>query len=257
MTVLPPFDINAPLPGVAGDQLRPSTSLLEASAGTGKTWTIAALITRYVADGHATIDQILAVTFTNAATNELRERVRSRLTEAAGHLDAALGGSPPDDPDALVTQLVDGTADQLIARRDRLRQAVATFDTSTIVTIHQFCQLVLKGLGIAGDTDPRATLVEDLSDLRKEVVDDLWLRDHPGDPRLTHTDAGLIAKAIFDNPGARLAPATYEAGSVDEARVGFARAVATEFDHRKRRLGVLSFDDLLVQDGCGHGGGSC
>ncbi|WP_183099823.1 UvrD-helicase domain-containing protein, partial [Nocardioides pelophilus] len=247
MTTLRPFDITAPLPGVTGDGLTPTTSLLEASAGTGKTWTIAALITRYVADGHATIDQVLAVTFTNAATNELRERVRSRLAEAADHLDAALAGGPPPTTDSLVTLLVAGTPTELTARRDRLREAVAAFDTSTIVTIHQFCQLVLKGLGIAGDTDPRATLVEDLSDLRKEVVDDLWLRDHSLDPRLTHDDAGTIAKAIFDNPGARLAPETFDPGSVDEARVGFARSVATEFEHRKRRLGVLSFDDLLGQ----------
>ena len=241
------FDITAPLPGVGPSGLAPTTTLLEASAGTGKTWTIAALITRYVAEGVVTIDQVLAVTFTNAATSELRDRVRSRLASAAGRLDAVLAGAAADGDDVVVAHLAASDPADVAARRDRLRAAVAAFDTSTIVTIHQFCELVLKGLGIAGDTDPRARLLEDLSDLRREVVDDLWLRDHAGDPRLTHADAGVIAKAIFDNPGARLEPAAPVPGSVDEARVGFARAVATEFDHRKRRLGVLSFDDLLVQ----------
>ena len=242
-----PFDIAAPLPGVRDDTLRPTTTLLEASAGTGKTWTIAALVTRYVAEGVATIDEILAVTFTNAATSELRDRVRRRLDEAARILDGALAGSPPAERDELVAVLLDGAPEVLALRRDRLRTALTSFDTSTILTIHQFCHLVLKGLGIAGDTDPRASLVEDLSDLRKEVVDDLWLRDHATDPRLTHADAGGIAKAIVDNPGARLEPANPAPGSVDEARVRFARSVTTEFDIRKRRLGVLSYDDLLGQ----------
>lgn len=248
--VMQPFDIAAPLPGVTGDRLTPATTLLEASAGTGKTWTIAALVTRYIAEGRATVDAILAVTFTNAATSELRDRVRSRLDEVARVLDRTLAGSPPADPDDLVAVLIAGTPDELTTRRDRLRAALTSFDTATILTIHQFCHLVLKGLGIAGDTDPRASLVEDLSDLRKEVVDDLWLRDHaagPGAGRLSHADAALIAKAIVSNPGARLEPADPAPGSVDEARVGFARAVAEEFDIRKRRLGVLSYDDLLGQ----------
>ncbi|WP_028656517.1 UvrD-helicase domain-containing protein [Nocardioides sp. J54] len=242
-----PFDITAGLPGVGPDGLVPTTTLLEASAGTGKTWTIAALVARYVAEGHATIDQVLAVTFTNAATSELRDRVRRRLAEVAARIDDTLAGHPPTTPDTLMAHLVDAPPEELLARRDRLRAALATFDTSTIVTIHQFCQLVLRGLGIAGDTDPRATLVEDLTDLRREVVDDVWLGSWAGDDRLSHEDAGTIARAIVSNPGARLAPVDPEEGSVDDARVSFARQVAREFDHRKRRLGVLSFDDLLVQ----------
>ena len=241
------FDIAAALPGVGPEGLVPTTTLLEASAGTGKTWTIAALVTRYLAEGHATIDQVLAVTFTNAATSELRDRVRGRLDQAARLLDAALAGEAVAASDRLIAVLLDGEADVLALRRDRLRTALAAFDTATIVTIHQFCHLVLKGLGIAGDTDPRATLVEDLGDLRAEVVDDLWLRDFAADGRLDHADAGLIARRITENPGARLEPRDPLPGSTDEARVAFAEAVTREFDVRKRRLGVLSYDDLLSQ----------
>ena len=56
------------------------------------------------------------------------------------------------------------------------RDALADFDAATIATTHQFCQQVLSGLGVAGDTDAGATLVEDLDDLVVEVVDDLYLR---------------------------------------------------------------------------------
>ena len=57
--------------------LEPGITLLEASAGTGKTWTIAALVTKYVAAGEVALDEMLVVTFTRAASQELRERVRA------------------------------------------------------------------------------------------------------------------------------------------------------------------------------------
>ena len=64
------------------DPLPTGTTLLEASAGTGKTWTIAALVTKYVAAGEATLDEMLVVTFTRAASQELRERVRGQIVDA-------------------------------------------------------------------------------------------------------------------------------------------------------------------------------
>ncbi|HSU08141.1 MAG TPA: UvrD-helicase domain-containing protein, partial [Pseudonocardia sp.] len=66
---------------VCGD-LPTGTTVLEASAGTGKTFTIAALAARYVAEGHARLPELLLVTFGREATQELRERVRERLLSA-------------------------------------------------------------------------------------------------------------------------------------------------------------------------------
>ena len=71
---LTPFAITDPLPS--------GTALLEASAGTGKTWTIGALVTRYVAEGRAKLDEMLVVTFGRAASQELRARVREQLDAA-------------------------------------------------------------------------------------------------------------------------------------------------------------------------------
>ncbi|MDQ6715959.1 MAG: UvrD-helicase domain-containing protein, partial [Actinomycetota bacterium] len=67
---------------VITDPLPTGTTLLEASAGTGKTWTIASLVTRYVAEGRARLDEMLVVTFGRAASQELRERVREQLVAA-------------------------------------------------------------------------------------------------------------------------------------------------------------------------------
>ena len=82
MGVPAPFDVTGPLPG-------PGTTLLEASAGTGKTFTIAALVARYLAEGEVTVDELLIVTFGRLATQELRDRVRERLVTARDGLLAA------------------------------------------------------------------------------------------------------------------------------------------------------------------------
>src|SRR5215211_6052408 len=69
-----PFDILADLPT--------GTTMLEASAGTGKTYAIGALVTRYIAEGEARLEEMLVLTFGRAASQELRERVRAQLVEA-------------------------------------------------------------------------------------------------------------------------------------------------------------------------------
>ncbi len=75
------FDLLGPLPEHC------STTVLEASAGTGKTFTLAGLVTRYVAEGRARLDQMLLITFGRAATQELRERVRQALQDALRAFD--------------------------------------------------------------------------------------------------------------------------------------------------------------------------
>ena len=92
-----PFDILGPLPTDA------STTVLEASAGTGKTYTVGALVARYVAEGVTTLDRMLVITFGRAASQELRERVRDQLVAA----ERALADPASVDPsDALLTHLV-------------------------------------------------------------------------------------------------------------------------------------------------------
>ena len=56
-------------------------NLIEASAGTGKTYTITALYLRLVVEARIPVNRILVVTYTNAATKELRDRIRSRLAQ--------------------------------------------------------------------------------------------------------------------------------------------------------------------------------
>lgn len=235
------FDITAPLPT--------GTTLLEASAGTGKTWTIAALVTRYVAEGEATLDQLLVVTFTRAASQELRERVREQLVEARDALADPDGSRGHND---LVDRLLDADDTELARRRQRLTDALTAFDSATIATIHQFCQLVLRSLGVAGDTESDAVLVEDLEQLTAEVTDDLYLArfGDDRDPPWSRKTALEIARSVVGDPRAQVEPAAALAEAPDSVaaqRVRFACDVLAEIDRRKRRLGILSYDDLLGQ----------
>ncbi len=78
-----------------------------------------------------------------------------------------------DDP--LVAHLADTDDAEVALRRRRLMQALSDFDAGTIVTTHSFCQRMLDGLGIAGERDPDAVLVEEAEDLVAEVIADLFL----------------------------------------------------------------------------------
>ncbi len=233
---------------IAAD-LRPGTTLLEASAGTGKTWTIAALVAKHVASGDTRLDEMLVVTFTRAASQELRERVRRQLDEAV----QLLGDPGRRDPaNRLHDWLLDADAAELSRRLERLTGALVSFDAATIATIHQFCQLVLRSLGVAGDTDANATLVEDLEQLTAETVDDLYLARFGSEqsPPWSRAAALDLARAVVSDPRARVEPADVMTDAPDSAaamRVRFASEVLDEVERRKRRLGVLSYDDLLSQ----------
>ncbi|MFB9375796.1 UvrD-helicase domain-containing protein [Kineococcus gynurae] len=236
-----PFDPVGPLPR--------GTTVLEASAGTGKTYAIAGLVTRYVAEGEHRIEELLVVTFGRAATAELRDRVRARMVEVRDALadPAAARKWASDRGDLVLGHLAAGPAGEVEGRRHRLAEALAAFDAATVATIHQFCQQVLTSLGTAADVDPQARLVEDVSDLLEEVCDDLYvrfaLRARPG---FTRAQALRIAREAVARPDAVLEPVGAEDGSRAALRVRFARAVRTELAARKRAGRILSFDDLLL-----------
>ncbi len=116
--------------------------LIEASAGTGKTFTLATLFTRLVVEQGLRIGQILAVTFTDAATQELRKRIRERLALAARLVDLeAADGEAPEvrlTRDVLQRHLQGGTESAAALKR-RLQVAADEIDLASIFTIHGFC----------------------------------------------------------------------------------------------------------------------
>ncbi len=143
--------------------------LIEASAGTGKTYTIAGLYLRLVLEGERRVDQILVVTFTNAATAELADRIRKRLLAAR----RVFAGDPTDD--TFLEALRERLGDHARARR-RLDNALRGFDEAAVYTIHGFCQRVLADRAFASGMAFETELETDDSERLAEIVDDFWRR---------------------------------------------------------------------------------
>lgn len=150
--------------------------LLEASAGTGKTYTIAHLCMRWVAETDTAIDEILVVTFTEAAAAELREGIRERIQAGIDALRT------PGNEDAWLRWW----AESPLAARERdtwirrLCRALERFDSATISTIHGFCHRVLTQATFESGSEFGLELLTDTGTLLREIVHDylsLALRD--------------------------------------------------------------------------------
>ena len=114
--------------------------LIEASAGTGKTFSLAGLYLRLIIEERATVREILVMTFTRAATQELRERIRARLADAARIAHApehAVAGNAEHD---FTRRVLENSDEEPAALARRLADAAARVDEATIVTIHGFAQ---------------------------------------------------------------------------------------------------------------------
>ncbi|MEZ1317659.1 exodeoxyribonuclease V subunit beta [Pseudomonas fluorescens] len=170
MTAKTPLALAFPLRG---------SQLIEASAGTGKTFTISALYLRLVL-GHGgdasgfgrelLPPQILVVTFTDAATKELRERIRTRLAEAARFFR-----DETPAPDALIAQLRDEyLPEQWPGCANRLDIAAQWMDEAAVSTIHSWCQRMLREHAFDSGSLFTQTLETDHSDLLGEVLRDYW-----------------------------------------------------------------------------------
>lgn len=234
------FDPAGPLPD--------GTAVLEASAGTGKTYAIAALAARYLAEGIVPADRLAVISFSRIASAELRSRVRQRLRSSVATLTAQLAGTLDREPDPTDAHLLDAPAEEVGRRIMRLDRAVSSLDAASIMTIHQFCQAMLDELGVLAEQDPQATLVEDLTLTLDQVVDDLYLARYARsdvEPPFRLEVARRLAREAVQLPDAPLVPSGL--GGRRAERLAFAAAAREELDRRKRMLGVYDFDDQLVR----------
>ena len=233
-------------------------NLIEASAGTGKTYAIASLVLRLVAERGVRIDRILVVTYTKAATAELRGRIRMRLVQARD----AFRGAPTDDAvcRALIARAEqqerenrkrrehraahekpEGKAQEradeggtLIRWARRLDAAVLAFDEAAIFTIHGYCQRALADHAFAAGESFETELLADDSGLLEEVVQDFWrLQLYNAAPVLVMQalDAGLTPARLAQQIRGCLGKPylSYDeppAPDIDTAQAAFERAFA-------------------------------
>lgn len=144
--------------------------LIAASAGTGKTYSIQSLYLRLILEKGLTVQQILVVTFTEAATKELRERLRGVLQHAADDLE-----SPQKATDERIKNLLElSSSDEA---RKRLRLALLDFDLAAIYTIHSFCQRALKRFAFETGQSFDQELKGSDSSVIQALCED-WIRQH-------------------------------------------------------------------------------
>jgi len=247
------LDLSGPLPT--------GRLVVEASAGTGKTYSLSALVARHVAERKLAASSLLVVTFTRAAAAELRDRTRRVMVQAANAV--ASGDVPADQP--WMSTLVAADANELRSRQLALEAAVSSFDDATVTTIHGFCQQALSQLGLRSGTPLGSELSGSTSALVDEVCRDLVvsaLVHHPSalswsekvTPDKVLNDLRSAVEAVLSNPGATLlpdlgAPVQVRKGDTLErlaAWVGLVHQAVAEVVQRRSTRGELGYDDLVA-----------
>lgn len=164
-------------------------ALIEASAGTGKTYTIALLYLRLICERDAPTTSVLVSTFTELAASELTERIGARLKQALAALD---GNSGDAALDAYLATLDPART------RTRLQLGLSQIERAPIGTIHSFCRRVLRDF--PEDTARGLTLGQAVSGIAlvDECVEDFWRRRvlPDPDPRLVHADLGRLKRNV-------------------------------------------------------------
>jgi len=180
---LPPFRLF----GDDAADLGPGTWLLEASAGTGKTYTIVGIVLRLIAEAGVPIERCVVMTFTRAATAELRERIRTGLHAALGAVDAE---EAPADPFLADFRRRHRGVSEV---RRRLLLAIAGLDAALVATIHGICHRLLGDHALHARVPLGAELDADLARWRAQTVHDLlrdWTRRIPEDA------GGLLGRSL-------------------------------------------------------------
>lgn len=258
---------------LASDQLETGRIVIEASAGTGKTYSLTVLVVRHVAERGLTADQILMVTFTNAATAELREKTREQTQETLQHLRNNTIEHP-----WMAAMLA--SEDSRAAAIANLQQFLSHFDDTTITTIHGFCQIVLRRAGLHSPAPQNYVVQDNVDEIINQVITDLLIDPMSKDPRLLYgyatkerkppsaenvrkslTQLGEAVKRRMSNSKAFMLPAlapSPHATKIDalnereleitqqaETIALWVNTVIAEVHRRSYDAGIITYDDMV------------
>jgi exodeoxyribonuclease V beta subunit len=229
-------------------------TLVEASAGTGKTHTITTYFVRGILERGLRPEQVLVVTYTKAATAELRVRCRTRVLQALHLLD---GSSEEDDA---LEQVVMAAMERLGRPRteELLRGALREMDQTSILTIHGFCQRLLQDHPLLFGIDFDFEVTEASSSIRAELAVDFWVTDLYERPpwllralasRKVDTDHLVKLASVASTPGVGLVGPPRPDGSAqqsaDHAAALHAQAASIWADDREEVCAILLRDPGL------------
>ena len=224
----------------ANESLDRGVTLLEASAGTGKTYALARIFLRLVVEEGVEVGKLLTVTFTKAATEELRGRIRELLVDAL----ASFQGETLAEEDPTITRLKKLESVPLEECIRRLRLAITCFDEAIISTIHGFCQRVLAENSLETNCLFEAELDQSSSALVAEAVRDYW-RVH-----FSQADPLILAVASIDKikPGS-VVEFYNKLPSTQEYEIGFSQGLRLE-ETQKDLFALLDrLKNLWIEEG--------
>jgi exodeoxyribonuclease V beta subunit len=229
-----------------------TSTLVEASAGTGKTYAITTYFVRKILEDGLTPERILVVTYTKAATAELRVRTRSRITKTLAFFDG-----PPDEPDTLY-EIFSKAVDELGRGevRRRLRGALSEMDQAPILTIHGFCQRLLREHPLSFGIDLEIEVAENVVALNADLAVDFWASDLYDKPewllqvlRDRNVNIGHLEKLanVASMPGVEVIgpePTAVDQEALDDVLRLHRRAASLWFEHRDAILELLKTKGL-------------
>lgn len=148
------------------------STIIEASAGTGKTYNITGLFLRLIIEKGLSVNQILVMTFTIAATEELKSRIRASISNAWDYFNGN-----EDKKTELLEHYSNTRAEYRNNDIKKLKQAMLSMDEAAIFTIHGFCNKVLLENAFETGSQFGINLEKDVSELLYIVVSDYWRRN--------------------------------------------------------------------------------
>ena len=229
---------------------------IEASAGTGKTYTLQRLVLRFIVEKSIPIESFLIVTYTEAATAELSGRVREILSRAE------LGLSPGSEPKLTESEQKEFGKLRERWRHDgitleeallRVRRSLEEFDRCAIYTIHSFCRKMLESWAFSGGNPFEGEIGDDAS-VQAAAIDE-FKRRYLNDP--AYADPELAAQILgFDVAGFLRWKRSHPGAAVSfpdaDPALGpmfsdMSEHLESEIIERKNRLSLMSFDDILIR----------
>ena len=236
------------------EQVGVGRTLIEASAGTGKTFTIAAMVTRLIAEEGINLSKILVVTFTRAAASELKDRIRQRILKTWMFLD---GEHTPDISDEHMRMMYHPDLIVREERSRRLSEALNGFDSAAIFTIHGFAMRLLRNLGFCSRLPHNATPGEvDDSIIRRAAADLLIsssqdsLRNSGMMPPFKTVDLAEIGQILADEPDLTVLPDLETGRGLTEVmyeKASLAKQMREMTDKRMTDARKVTYDDTLVE----------
>ena len=229
--------------------------LIEAGAGTGKTFTLATLVLRLVLERGASLSRVLVVTFTRAATQELRLRLRKRLRIAKRLLETWDPGADasPTDGEAAISAEVLRTAiardgDALV--RQRIEAALLQLDEAAVATIHGFCHRALREFGFRAGLLGTLEVVDDATDVWDAVATDLWrIAANAGDAAFGGADVHGLLAALWGTPDALVGDLPALCDPLRTLHPQRGESPAADALHALRDAATARFEALMAQRG--------